>query len=40
MKYPLRSSICTEGRKMAAARALWQANGMKNSQKEIGRAHV
>lgn len=33
MKYPLRSSICTEGRKMAAARALWQANGMKNSQK-------
>ena len=29
MKDPLRSSFCTEGRRMAGARALWRANGMK-----------
>ena len=29
---PLRSSICTEGRRMAGARALWVANGMKPEQ--------
>lgn len=29
MKYKLRSSVCTEGRRMAGARALWTANGMK-----------
>ncbi|MGP1436880.1 MAG: dihydroxy-acid dehydratase [Phocaeicola sp.] len=29
MKHPLRSAICTEGRRMAGARALWVANGMK-----------
>ena len=29
MKYPLRSSMSTEGRRMAGARALWMANGMK-----------
>lgn len=29
MKYPLRSAVCTEGRRMAGARALWMANGMK-----------
>ena len=29
MKYPLRSAVCTEGRRMAGARALWVANGMK-----------
>jgi len=28
----LRSSICTEGRRMAGARALWTANGMKSAQ--------
>ena len=32
MKIPLRSSQCTEGRRMAAARALWVANGMKKEQ--------
>ena len=32
MKYPLRSSVCTEGRRMAGARALWVANGMKREQ--------
>ncbi|MCK9343511.1 MAG: dihydroxy-acid dehydratase, partial [Massilibacteroides sp.] len=32
MKTPLRSAICTEGRKMAGARALWRANGMKEEQ--------
>ena len=29
---PLRSSLSTEGRKMAGARALWRANGMKEEQ--------
>lgn len=31
-KHPLRSSITIEGRKMAGARALWQAAGMKPGQ--------
>lgn len=29
MKHKLRSTACTEGRRMAGARALWAANGMK-----------
>ena len=29
MKHQLRSSVCTQGRRMAGARALWVANGMK-----------
>ncbi|MBQ8097605.1 MAG: dihydroxy-acid dehydratase [Prevotella sp.] len=32
MKHPLRSSVCTEGRRMAGARALWVATGMKQEQ--------
>ncbi|MBQ8050857.1 MAG: dihydroxy-acid dehydratase [Bacteroidaceae bacterium] len=32
MKHQLRSSVCTEGRRMAGARALWVANGMKHEQ--------
>ncbi len=32
MKNPLRSSYSTEGRRMAGARALWRANGMKEEQ--------
>lgn len=32
MKHPLRSSFSTEGRRMAGARALWRANGMKDEQ--------
>ena len=32
MKHPLRSAVCTEGRKMAGARALWVATGMKKEQ--------
>lgn len=32
MKNPLRSSSSTEGRRMAGARALWRANGMKEEQ--------
>ncbi len=32
MKIQLRSSQCTEGRRMAGARALWVANGMKKEQ--------
>ena len=32
MTHPLRSSVCTEGRRMAGARALWVANGMKREQ--------
>lgn len=32
MKHQLRSAVCTEGRKMAGARALWVANGMKREQ--------
>lgn len=32
MKNQLRSSFCTEGRRMAGARALWCANGMKKEQ--------
>ena len=32
MKHQLRSAICTEGRKMAGARALWVAAGMKHEQ--------
>jgi dihydroxy-acid dehydratase len=35
MGIPLRSSVTTQGRKMAGARALWRANGMKEEQ--IGR---
>ena len=31
-KHPLRSAVCTEGRKMAGARALWVAAGMKHEQ--------
>ena len=31
-KHPLRSAVCTEGRRMAGARALWVANGMKREQ--------
>ena len=31
-KNKLRSSVCTEGRRMAGARALWVANGMKKEQ--------
>ena len=34
MKNPLRSSYSTEGRRMAGARALWRANGMKEEQFE------
>ena len=32
MKHQLRSAVCTEGRKMAGARALWVATGMKHEQ--------
>ena len=32
MKHQLRSAVCTEGRKMAGARALWVAAGMKHKQ--------
>lgn len=32
MKHPLRSAQTTEGRRMAGARALWVANGMKREQ--------
>ena len=32
MKHELRSSFCTNGRRMAGARALWHANGMKEEQ--------
>ena len=32
MRHQLRSSVCTEGRRMAGARALWVANGMKREQ--------
>ncbi|MDR2859145.1 MAG: dihydroxy-acid dehydratase [Mediterranea sp.] len=32
MKKQLRSSCCTQGRRMAGARALWIANGMKKEQ--------
>ncbi len=32
MKNPLRSAVCTEGRRMAGARALWVATGMKQEQ--------
>ena len=32
MKIPLRSSESTQGRRMAGARALWRANGMKEEQ--------
>lgn len=32
MKHELRSSFTTEGRRMAGARALWRANGMKEEQ--------
>ena len=31
-KHQLRSAVCTEGRRMAGARALWVANGMKREQ--------
>lgn len=32
MKHKLRSAVCTEGRRMAGARALWVAAGMKHGQ--------
>ena len=32
MKKPLRSAFSTEGRRMAGARALWMATGMKREQ--------
>lgn len=32
MPKPLRSATCTEGRRMAGARSLWRANGMKEEQ--------
>lgn len=32
MSFPLRSAASTEGRRMAGARALWRANGMKDEQ--------
>lgn len=32
MKHQLRSAVCTEGRRMAGARALWVASGMKREQ--------
>lgn len=32
MKHQLRSAVCTEGRRMAGARALWVADGMKREQ--------
>ncbi len=32
MKHQLRSSVCTDGRRMAGARALWVASGMKQEQ--------
>ena len=32
MKHQLRSTVCTEGRRMAGARALWVATGMKREQ--------
>src|SRR5690606_38206134 len=32
MKIPLRSNTTTQGRKMAGARSLWRANGMKDEQ--------
>ena len=32
MKHQLRSAVCTEGRRMAGARALWVATGMKKEQ--------
>ena len=35
MKHQLRSAVCTEGRRMAGARALWVATGMK--QKQFGK---
>ncbi|MHB8808665.1 MAG: dihydroxy-acid dehydratase [Desulfobulbaceae bacterium] len=35
MRVPLRSSVTTQGRRMAGARALWRANGM--SEEQIGR---
>ncbi len=38
MKHELRSKVCTDGRRMAGARALWVANGMKREQ--LGRPIV
>ena len=32
MKHQLRSSVCTDGRRMVGARALWVASGMKREQ--------
>ena len=32
MQHQLRSAVCTEGRRMAGARALWVATGMKHEQ--------
>ena len=35
MKHQLRSAATTEGRRMAGARALWVANGMKKEQTKL-----
>ena len=32
MKHPLRSAVTTTGRRMAGARSLWRANGMREEQ--------
>ena len=32
MKHELRSAVTTTGRRMAGARGLWRANGMKKEQ--------
>ena len=32
MKHTLRSAVTTTGRRMAGARSLWRANGMKDEQ--------
>ena len=32
MAIPLRSSVTLQGRRMAGARTLWRANGMKDSR--------
>ena len=37
MKHKLRSAVCTEGRRMAGARALWVAAGMKHEP--VWKAH-
>ena len=37
MKHQLRSAVCTEGRRMAGARALWVATGMKHTSMDAFR---